>query len=708
MKASSKYWNNRSRLKRKTPQLLPALVAVGGICGLTAYPADALELGDVQVNSALGQPLRASIAYALNPNEQVHSYCIYLRPGGSTNSAPPIDNAKVSLTGNQILITTRSAIREPLLGMQIAVDCAYTPNLVREYTIMVNPEVPMPVARSVTARNGADQSRTQSQSRDGAEAGRINEQPAGNTPRQTTAMPDIVQNTKYRVQPGDTISTIVSRIRNRSVGLWSAVEIIVAANPDAFVDQDMNRLIAGSEIIIPTLVGAAVANEQLPDNAPEIAVSERESVTEMIGDIVETAPTAIVEDKPDAAPVTSQAIAENEKPAISLPDDSAGEDSMPRSTTASELRPGDVIVVPQASAGIERSSPDVTAGSAAPTINSNPPNNTGVSGAWTWLLWLGGSGIALFIGLLLFGRAIRKRFGSSGGQAAEVPLRRKDDDATREAQIISDVDFEFEDTINATAISLDADLDVGSGLNAAADVDLAQDFGFSSTGNVESQLDLEITEAAARDPEPTPTDIIPPNHREEPVTIIESEELPSHDDEEYDLSMIVDATKQPIGDYDATAKDLQAVRVDSSPAEEEYTMSSAVDYQALEQDYQDEFTATQAANAEMERVALELSRRIDEVDDHVTAELRATELTVEMPARDAREEPLVAPLPGVSDPDVTAELTANLPTTMEAENDSVADHNDPEVTVEMSAAGSDITVDLPLETARGQGRKKRK
>ena len=40
---------------------LPALVAAGG--GLAVGSAAALELGELQVQSTLGQPLRASIAY---------------------------------------------------------------------------------------------------------------------------------------------------------------------------------------------------------------------------------------------------------------------------------------------------------------------------------------------------------------------------------------------------------------------------------------------------------------------------------------------------------------------------------------------------------------------------------------------------------------------------------------------------------------------
>ena len=47
---------------------------------MMAAPASALELGELKIRSALGQPLRASIAYALNSREELYDFCVYLRP----------------------------------------------------------------------------------------------------------------------------------------------------------------------------------------------------------------------------------------------------------------------------------------------------------------------------------------------------------------------------------------------------------------------------------------------------------------------------------------------------------------------------------------------------------------------------------------------------------------------------------------------------
>ena len=68
-----------------TRHILP-LVALGG--GLAAGPAAALELGDLTVHSNLGQPLRASIAYALAPNEMLSNTCVSVNGAGSTGGLP--------------------------------------------------------------------------------------------------------------------------------------------------------------------------------------------------------------------------------------------------------------------------------------------------------------------------------------------------------------------------------------------------------------------------------------------------------------------------------------------------------------------------------------------------------------------------------------------------------------------------------------------
>lgn len=139
---------NHKKKTRKSPNVLPALLAAGSVCSLASGTAAALELGEIQVNSALGQPLRASIAYALNPTEQLHDFCIYLRPGPLSAGMPTVTRARISIRDGLILLTGRTPVKEPMLSMQVAVDCPYTPHLLREYTLMIDPAQPAKIGRA--------------------------------------------------------------------------------------------------------------------------------------------------------------------------------------------------------------------------------------------------------------------------------------------------------------------------------------------------------------------------------------------------------------------------------------------------------------------------------------------------------------------------------------------------------------------------------
>ena len=79
----------------------------------------------------------------------------------------------------------------------------------------------------------------------------------------------IANSTSYQVRPGDSLSGIVSRIENRTITMWPAVDLIFAANPDAFMGNDPNRLKAGSWLAIPDLGGsdAAVVADHAPAQA---------------------------------------------------------------------------------------------------------------------------------------------------------------------------------------------------------------------------------------------------------------------------------------------------------------------------------------------------------------------------------------------------------------------------------------------------------
>ena len=86
---------------RKSTAKFSILVAVGS--GLVALPVAALELGEAKVRSSLGQPLRASIAFALGPNEALSNTCVSMqRSLPKSNDMPVIGPATISIGDGMI------------------------------------------------------------------------------------------------------------------------------------------------------------------------------------------------------------------------------------------------------------------------------------------------------------------------------------------------------------------------------------------------------------------------------------------------------------------------------------------------------------------------------------------------------------------------------------------------------------------------------
>lgn len=707
-------------------QIIPALAAVGGACGMAALPAQALELGELTVHSSIGQPLRASIAYALQPEEQLQAYCVSLKSGTTSGGLPALSRARISVSDNVIHVQGQLPIVEPMLGLQLLVDCPYTANLQREYAMFFDFKSatqdtrPLEAETAVLAEDRAPVSGSR-KTATSASTKPVESEPVSNP---------VPAGTRYQVQPGDSLSGIVARIEQRPAGLWPAVEVIFAANPHAFIDGDMNLIKAGSWLDIPDLYAAlgnrTPATSPAPVQDPRSSSSSEQGSTAASTALANSAETAYEPFDSGYAGVDEAIdtqIAGDSAPVAPL---AAEIDGSAAATRSDELRPGDVILqgddpflLPAednaaSSAGSASSViiPDTEIPVSSSAASAQPPVEirSATSGSWSWLAWLGGAGIAIFLGLLLFGRTLRQRLSSTpvgAGLASEHGRRRSDISDRRERA--ADVDFEFGDAIDESSdVSLDADLGLGTGFRDNADIDVNQDFGFSASEEDSGNFDFEIPAGAADEPEEPSTDIIPPNRRIDDAMCVVESEIPSSDDDEYDLSMIVDATRQPIVDTHLTAKDLKAVPIDSADDSvdvEEYTLSRDVDYKILEQDYQEEFTTTQALNAEIARAAAELADsmgRNDMSDD-----------TAEMPTRaqDDNTAEITSNLPVQSETEITAELTAKLIGQGDAVNDEqISDLDDTgineELTAELPRADDDATVEMDVEGGRIDTKKK--
>ena len=495
-------------------KLKSALVVVGG--SLAASPATALELDDVKVHSTLGQPLRASIAYALGPNEIMSDTCVSLQPMMGAGGLPSIDRGSVVVAGGVIAITGSSVVREPLISMRVAVNCQYTARLTRDYMMFIDP--------------------------------------AG-TPAIEAPTPDRIAS-----QPQLDAQPIIRRApvaeRPRSVIREPIAEATVPAVADP---------------VVPPANGAVYE----PADIPAVTVPAESAAQSSESPLAELQPGDVVIDasNPYVAPVT--------------------------------LTPAETIAIPDT----QLQGPQTTSTSPNVPVAVIRPATPSEASTSNWLWWLVGGGVAVILALVLFGRRFRDGFGSSPIAPAAGAI---------DAKIANE-------SVATESLAIDADLIIGSGLQQGTDVDVAQDFGFAAT----TELDLELPEETSNDDEISGTDILPPLGTDE-SSILMSEVLP--EDEDYDMSVIVDATKMP-QPGDVTHRDLEAIQVDDGDETlitGDYTVSKEVDYKIVEQDYQDEMTATQALSAEIMKAA-------DESSELSLATVHELDPMTQMPIQDQNE-----------------------------------------------------------------------
>jgi len=647
------------RINRRFPdRCLPAIVAVGS--SLVAVPAGALELGELTVQSRLGQPLRASIAYALAPSEQISNYCITMRPGPSVSGLPGFGPASISVANGVIMLTGKTPVREPMVSAHVVINCPYSANLSREYLLFIDP---LTSADATVYKETAVTRQTGPQAEPIVVAPVAVERPVSAV-RSEPVVRDIAAATRYQVQPGESLSEITQRIQNRPIGLWPAVNAIFAANPSAFINDDVNNLKAGSWLSIPSFDGSAAVVADVEATVVEVGPAD------VISEAYEPSPVAEIPLSSEALTILEpQPDASETSPLEIVLDDLADP-----GVAAGNLQPGDII--------LDAELPGPTTASSSPNvttaiITTNRSDNNGAASPW-WLAWLAGSGIAIILGLLMLGRRLRDQSGTSPAAplAEQQPQRRFSDTSSTDTENIETlgVDYNISDeSPTEENLVLDADLIMGTGLSETSNSDVSQDFGFAATTELDIELPFEPDAAVADE-----TDMLPPLRTDE-LSILESEVMPEADDDDYDMSVIVDATKMPQPE-DVTERDLKAVEVatnDASIIAPNYTINKQVDYQVLEQDYEDEMTATQALNLEISRAAAELTANMEiEANDS------------------AGNETAALPLATVTELDVTAQ--------MPAQNDEISDLDDTGVNeaITRNTAADDETVEMPVETGK--------
>ena len=255
----------RTFLHRRRIEAMSAAAVIATASYSQAY---ALSLGELNIQSALGQPLRATLNIGVSPGETLSNNCVRVLPNAN-DGMPGVGSVSLSmstsLNGATLAVAGSAPMREPMTEMVLSIDCAGTPTMTRTFLVLLDPPgsttaslsastattstamVPTYGAPFGPATRSARPAPTEQTSTQSAR------RPAST--RRNTTNP-IEPGSRYVVQPGDILSVIASRVANRpDYTVWPIAQRIYDTNPNAFDSQTPDSLRVGATLDIPQLVG---------------------------------------------------------------------------------------------------------------------------------------------------------------------------------------------------------------------------------------------------------------------------------------------------------------------------------------------------------------------------------------------------------------------------------------------------------------------
>jgi pilus assembly protein FimV len=314
--------------------------------GFTALDAQALALGRVNVQSALGEPLRAEIDVPdINPDEAATLKASVAGPdafkaaGLEYNSA--LSNVQISLQkrpdGRSYLrLTSDRPMTEPFVDLILEASWA-AGRLVRDYTMLFDPPNlrVMPAPAAITApivSSGAPRSAVTPRPVASAPAPvYIAEEVAPSPKRASTPSPRAARVPKAErveiaapsageivVKKGNTAAQLAMRYKPAGVSLDQMLVSMLSTNPDAFVNGNVNRLKAGVVLDLPTAAAAAESTSRA--DARQTIVAQSKDFNEFRRRLAQGAPNTNAPTASRQATGTVQAKVEERKAIAASPD----------------------------------------------------------------------------------------------------------------------------------------------------------------------------------------------------------------------------------------------------------------------------------------------------------------------------------------------------------------------------------------------------
>lgn len=235
---------------------------------LGSTQAAAMELGQIQVKSALGQPLLAEIpvnpsspAELQNLTAQLASASDAAQAGVAAGPTVPLQFAVVDgANGHKVIrITSTAPVNDPYLDLLVEVNNAAGKSL-REFTILLDP--PSSQAANVPATQAPVQSTAKPSRRAAAATAPASSQsttaaapaPAPEAkPAKPAAAPRVAAGGTFGpVERGETLTAIAHQTAPDGIDVNQMLLALKQANPDAFYRDNINALKTGAVLRVPS------------------------------------------------------------------------------------------------------------------------------------------------------------------------------------------------------------------------------------------------------------------------------------------------------------------------------------------------------------------------------------------------------------------------------------------------------------------------
>lgn len=303
---------------------LHAVAAAALLCGgLAQHPnALALALGRVQVQSALGEPLRAEIDVPQITPDEVASLKVNLASSDAFKAAgmefnPALSGLQISLqkrsNGTSYLrVSSSRPVNEPFVDIILEAKWA-SGSLSRDYTLLLDPPKLRQAEPAPLAPQATETPRKGSNNRPVRPA---------RAPAAAAAGGDAATGTgtgerQVRVKAGDTAGRIASANLPSNVSLDQMLVAMLKANPKAFIGDNVNRIKAGAVLELPD---EATASAVTTGEAKQVITAQSRDFNEFRRRVADAVPAAAVGAADRSTSGTVQTQVEDKKPAAATQD----------------------------------------------------------------------------------------------------------------------------------------------------------------------------------------------------------------------------------------------------------------------------------------------------------------------------------------------------------------------------------------------------